>query len=135
MGGWGGVDGVDGARVGRPCTAWRGAATPSKAGCRGFAACGQEGSRGGLLRALSGFRVEGGRGRGICVRVNRAANLGRTAGREVRRGEFKVRAHARANDVGHVARPVTIVPQCRRQHRTLDLRLLAEVKLRRIQTK
>lgn len=63
------------------------------------------------------------------VRVERAADLGRTAGREVRRGEFKVRAHARANDVGHVDRPVAVVPQCRRQHWPLDLRHLAEVKL------
>ena len=46
-----------GAGVGRRCTAWRGAATPAAAGCRGFAARGQEGSRGGLLRALRGFRV------------------------------------------------------------------------------
>ena len=36
---------------------WRGTAA---AGCRGFAARGQELSRGGLLRAVSGFRVGGG---------------------------------------------------------------------------
>ena len=34
------------------------------AGCRGFAARGQELSRGVLLRAISGFRVSGGRVRG-----------------------------------------------------------------------
>ena len=61
------------------------------------------------------------------VRVERAANLGRTAGREIRRGEFKVRAHARADDIGHVDRPVAVVPQRRRQHRPLDLRPFAEV--------
>ena len=46
----------------RPQPAWRGAATPAAAGCCGFAARGQEGSRGGLLRALRGLRVVGGRG-------------------------------------------------------------------------
>ena len=61
------------------------------------------------------------------VRVERAADLGRTAGREIRRGEFEGRAHARADDVGHVDRPVAVVPQGRRQHRLLDLRPLSEV--------
>ena len=65
------------------------------------------------------------------VRVERAADLGRPSGRKIRRGEFEIRAHARADDVGHVDRPVAIVPQHRRQHRPLDLRSLAEVERRR----
>ena len=61
------------------------------------------------------------------VRVERAADLRRSSGRKVRRGEFEVCAHARADDVGHVDRPLAVVPQRRRQHRPLDLRHLAEV--------
>lgn len=61
------------------------------------------------------------------VRVERAADLGRTAGREIRRGEFKVRAHARADDACHVGRPLAVVSQRRRQNRPLDLRPLAKV--------
>lgn len=63
------------------------------------------------------------------IRVERAADLGRPSGRKIRRGEFEVRAHARADDVGHVDRPLAVVPQCRRQDRPLDLRPLAEVEL------
>ena len=62
------------------------------------------------------------------VRVERAADLSRPSGRKIRRGEFKVRAHARADDVGHVDRPIAVVPQRRRQHRPLEFRPLAEVK-------
>ena len=43
-------------------------AAPAAAGCRGFAARGQEGLRGGLLRALRGLRVGGGCG-GVEERV------------------------------------------------------------------
>ena len=45
---------------------------PAAAGGRGFAARGQEGSRGGLLRALRGVRVRGGRVRGgVGCRIER----------------------------------------------------------------
>lgn len=48
------------------------------------------------------------------VRIQCATDFGRTAWREIRRGEIQIGAYACANDIGHMDDLVTVIPQRRR---------------------